>query len=129
MQNTFKNYEIFYISAHDNHYNGKLKEYNINVKDLKIDIKYFGFRWWHLFVTKNKFYKLKIDKFDLIIDLQSKLRNTIILKKIPAISFYSSTFNFLFCSANKSYLKNSNLCEMTLTNLEKLLDKKIDYIP
>ena len=129
IRNTFRNYEIFYISAHSNHYSGKLKEYNINVNDLKIDIKYFGFRWWHLFVVKKKFFKLQMNKFDLIIDLQSKLRNTLILKKIPTLKFYSSTFNFLFCTSGNSYIKNSNLCKMTLTNIEKLLDKKIDYIP
>ena len=129
IQNTFKNYEIFYISAHDNHYNGKLKEYNINVNNLKIDIKYFGFRWWHLFVVKKKFFELQMNKFDLIIDLQSKLRNTLILKKIPTLKFYSSTFNFLFCTSGNSYLKNSNLCKMTLTNIEKILDKKINYTP
>ena len=32
LQNYFKNSQIFYISAHGNHYNGPLKEYNIKIK-------------------------------------------------------------------------------------------------
>ena len=42
--------------------------------------------------------KLKLDKFDLIVDCQSKFRNTIILRQIPSKAFYSSTFNNIFCS-------------------------------
>jgi ADP-heptose:LPS heptosyltransferase len=50
-----------------------------------------------LFVAKKKFLKLKLDEFDLIVDCQSKLRNTIILKQIPSKAFYSSTFKNRFC--------------------------------
>ena len=98
LQNLFKESETYYLGTHENHYLDKLKEYNIRVKNLNLGFKYFGFRWWHLFVTKKNFLKLKLDKFDLIIDCQSKLRNTIILKQIPSKTFYSSTFNSIFCS-------------------------------
>ena len=77
LQNIYKESEILYLGAHENHYLGKLKEYNIKVKTLDLGLKYFGFRWWHLFVAKRNFLKLKLDKFDLILDCQSKLRNTI----------------------------------------------------
>ena len=127
LQNSLKNFEFFYLSAHDNHFENKLKDYNIKIKTLKIDLKYFGFRWWHLFAVKKEFSKLNLDKFDLIIDLQSKLRNTIILKRIPNLNFYSSTFNFLFSSKKNKYLKDNNLCKMTIVNLEKFLNVKINY--
>ena len=97
LKNLFEKSEIYYLGAHENHYLGKLKEYNIKVKTLNLGLKYFGFRWWHLFVAKKKFFKLKLDKFDLIVDCQSKLRNTIILRQIPSKAFYSSTFNNIFC--------------------------------
>jgi len=97
LQNAYKKSEIYYLGTHENHYLGKLKEYNIKVKNLNLGLKYFGFRWWHLFVTKKKFLKLKLNEFDLIIDCQSKLRNTIILKRIPSKAFYSSTFKYKFC--------------------------------
>ena len=98
LENLFEKSEIYYLGSHENHYLGKLKEYNINVKNLDLELKYFGFRWWHLFVVKKNFSKLKLDKFDLVIDCQTKLRNTIILKQIPSKSFYSHTFNNMFCS-------------------------------
>ena len=98
LENLFKKSEIYYLGAHENHYLGKLKEYNIKVKTLNLGLKYFGFRWWHLFVVKRNFSKLKLDEFDLIVDCQSKLRNTIILRQIPSKAFYSSTFNNIFCS-------------------------------
>ena len=98
LKNLFEKPEIYYLGAHENHYLGRLKEYNVKVKSLNLGLKYFGFRWWHLFVTRKSFFKLKLNKFDLIIDCQSKLRNTIILKQIPSKAFYSPTFNNIFCS-------------------------------
>ena len=101
LQNKFDNSEIYYLGAHENHFSNKLKEYNIKIKNLEMNLKYFGFRWWHLLKVKENFRNLKISKFDLIIDCQSKLRNTLILKQIPSSLFYSSTFNYLFCSKIK----------------------------
>ena len=98
LKNLFEKPEIYYLGAHENHYLGRLKEYNVKVKSLNLGLKYFGFRWWHLFATRKSFFKLKLNKFDLIIDCQSKLRNTIILKQIPSKAFYSPTFNNIFCS-------------------------------
>ena len=97
LENIFEKSEIYYLGAHENLYLGKLKEYNIKVKTLNLGLKYFGFRWWHLFLAKKNFLKLKLDEFNLIVDCQSKLRNTIILKQIPSKTFYSSTFNNMFC--------------------------------
>ena len=127
LKNTLKKSDFFYLSAHDNHFDNKLKDYNIKIKTLKINLKYFGFRWWHLISARKEFSKLNIEKFDLIIDLQSKLRNTLILRRIPSSNFYSSTFNFLFSSRKNNYLKNDNLCKMTIDNLEKFLNVKINY--
>ena len=126
----FKSANFFYLGAHENHFLGKLKNYNIEIKTLDLGLKYFGFRWWHLLIAKSKFLELNIEKFDLVIDLQSKIRNTLILKRIPAVNFYSSTFNYIFCSSKKNYLSNNNLSQKTIVNLEKLLDfniQKIDF--
>ena len=116
LENLFEKSEIYYLGAHENHYLGKLKEYNINVRTLDLELKYFGFRWWHLFLVKKNLSKLKLDQFDVIVDCQSKLRNTIILKQIPSKAFYSSTFNNIFCSGLKQTAEEFRI---------KL--KKIDY--
>ena len=130
LKNHFRSTDFYYLGAHENHFLGKLKNYNIEIKTLDLGLQYFGFRWWHLLNAKSKFLEHNIDKFDLIIDLQSKLRNTLILKRIPGVNFYSSTFNYNFCSIKKNYLSSGNISQKTLLNLEKLLDlniKKIDF--
>ena len=130
LQNHFKSSEFFYLGAHENHFKGKLKEFNIDIKTLDLGLKYFGFRWWHLLVTKKKFIDQNLGKMDLIIDLQSKLRNTLILKKILGDNFYSSTYKFTFCSKKSDYVSKENISDMTIDNLEKFLKtdiKKINY--
>ena len=96
LRNHYRRSELFYLGAHPNHFEGKLKEYNIKIRTLDLNLEYFGFRWWHLFFVKRNFLKQSENKFDLIIDLQSKLRNSLILKKIPHLHFYSTTFNNFF---------------------------------
>ena len=108
------------MGAHDNHFEGKLKGYNIRLKTLDLNLKYFGFRWWHLFLARKRFNNLDLEKIDLIIDLQSKFRNTIILKKIPHNHFYSKTFNFRFSSKKYDFLPEDHL-----SNLSKFLNDKI----
>ena len=114
LKNHYRRSNIFYLGSHPNHFDGKLKEYNLKIETLDLDLKYFGFRWWHLlFVTKN-FHKKNNFKFDLIIDLQSKFRNSLILKRIPHLNFYSKTFNNFFSSKNvklssKDHLENLNI--------------------
>ena len=130
LKNHFKSGDFYYLGSHENHFLNKLKDFNVNIKTLDLGLKYFGFRWWHLFKAKSRFFELNLDKFDLIIDLQSKLRNTLILKRIPSVNFYSSTFNYNFCSLKKNYLSNNNISQKTILNLEKLLNvniKKVDF--
>ena len=123
IKNHFRKSEVFYLGAHPNHFEGKLKEYNLKLNTLDLDLKYFGFRWWHFFFTKKNFIKKNQFKFDLIIDLQSKFRNSLILKRIPHLHFYSLTFNSFF-SSKKIKFKSKNHIE----NLSKFLDEKIKTI-
>ncbi len=121
LQNHFKSSELFYLGAHANHFQGKLKEFNINIKTLDLNLKYFGFRWWHILLTKKRFNDQNLEKMDLIIDLQSKLRNTIILNKIPHDHFYSSTYDFKFCTKKAEYSPGEHL-----KNLSNFLNTNIN---
>ena len=121
LQKHFENTEFLYLGAHDNHFEGRLKDYNINIRSLNLNLKYFGFRWWHLFLIKKRFKDLNRDKIDLIIDLQSKFRNTFILKKIPHNNFYSPTFNFKFCTNKDEYMSEDHL-----SNLNKFLKTNVN---
>ena len=119
---------LYYLSAHKNHFNGALKDYNIQLKSLKTNINYFGFRFWHLLISKKKILKNNsIDNFDLVIDLQSKIRNTLILKQFPTKYFYSPTFNFKFCSLKIKYQSTKNEINNIILNLENLLDTQIPF--
>ena len=80
LKNHYRRTKIFYLGAHQNHFKGKLKEYNLRIESLDLNLEYFGFRWWHYLYAKKKFVIKNEAKYDLIIDLQSKLRNTIILR-------------------------------------------------
>jgi len=123
LKNHYRKAKIFYLGAHQNHFEGKLKEYNIKIETFDLDLKYFGFRWWHLLFVKRNFNKKNETKFDLIIDLQSKFRNSLILKKIPHASFYSTTFRSFFSSKKVKY-KSKNPIE----NLSIFLNEKIKTI-
>ena len=128
LQNYFKKTEIYYLGAHQNHFLGSLKEYGIKIKTLDLGIKYFGFRWWHYCVAKRKFTKLGIDKFDLIIDLQSKIRNTIILNTIPSDNFYSTTYNFYFSTVKEKYISENESTNAVIKNLNTFLKLKINVM-
>ena len=118
LKNHFRKSKIFYLGAHPNHFEDKLKEYNINIETFDLNLKYFGFRWWHLLFVKKNY-----DKFDLIIDLQSKFRNSLILKKIPHNEFYSTTFKNFFSTKKKIVYSKDHL-----ENLSIFLNEKIKPI-
>ena len=63
LKNHFKESKIYYLGAHENHFLGKLKEFNIKIQTLDLGLKYFGFRWWHLLVVKNRFLKQNLEKW------------------------------------------------------------------
>jgi len=123
LKNHYKKSNIYYLGAHPNHFEDKLKEYNINIKTFELNLRYFGFRWWHLLFAKKKFIIKNVEKFDLIIDTQSKIRNTLILKRIPHIHFYSTTLNNFFSSKKINFKSKDHL-----ENLNHFFDEKIKKI-
>ena len=56
LKNHFKKSKLYYLGAHKKHFKDSLKEYDIKIETLELNLKYFGFRWWHLF-CKKKFQK------------------------------------------------------------------------
>ena len=125
LKNHYKSSNIYILGAHQNHFNNKLIDFGIKTVDYDLGLKYFGFRWWHFFKIKKNIEKKNLQKFDLIIDLQSKLRNTLILRKIPHKNFYSSTLNFHFCSKKNNYVKNPDIVLSTINNINLLLSENI----
>jgi ADP-heptose:LPS heptosyltransferase len=120
LQNHYKTSKFFYLGAHTNHFNGRLKEYGINTETFELDLKYFGFRLWHLLFVKKIFNKKNFSKFDLIIDLQTKFRNSLILKQIPHIDFYSMTLKGFFCNKKIKFETKNHLENLSLFINEKI---------
>ena len=123
LKNHYRISKIYYLGAHPNHFDGKLKEYGIKIETLNLNLKYFGFRWWHLLFTKKNFDKINEAKFDLIVDLQSKFRNSLILKRIPHVNFYSTTFSNLFSTKKVKFFSKNHF-----ENLSIFLGEKIKLI-
>ena len=124
LKKEFKNANFYYLCAHENHFNHSLKDLNCHINSINLNIKYFGFRWWHLLTVKNQIKKKNIEKFDLIIDLQSKIRNSLILKMIPHKFFISSCFNFFLSKPKINIIKKIKINETILNALNKMLDTK-----
>jgi len=123
LKSELKNTNIYYLSAHNNHFNSTLKDLNCEMKNLNLGIKYFGFRWWHALIIKKKFKGQNIEPFDLILDLQSKIRNSLILKIIPHKKFISSSFNFKLSKPNLSIKKENKITETILKAINILFEK------
>ena len=127
LKNELKNINLYYISAHNNHFNSSLKELNCEVKNLDLKIKYFGFRWWHTLIVKKRFKDQKIKSFDLIIDLQSKVRNSLILKLIPHKYFISPCFNFKLSDPSMVVKKETKIEKSILNALNILLKDDLKF--
>ena len=130
LKKNFEQAEFYYLGAHENHFLGSLEDYKINIKTLDLGLKYFGFRLWHFFAAKNKFEKCNIEKFDLIIDLQSKIRNTLILKRIPHKYFISPALNYGFSKPKIKIEKNGKLNNEIISAINVVFNKDcklIDY--
>jgi hypothetical protein len=123
LKNELKNTKFYYLSAHKNHFNSTLKDFKNEMETIDLDMRYFGFRWWHIFLVKNKIKKKKITKFDLIIDLQSKLRNSIILKMIPHNYLISQCLNFRLSKPHLNYKKEKKIADTIIFSINKLLNE------
>ena len=109
LKKEFKAAEFFYLCSHENHFNSTLRDLNCSIKTLELGIKYFGFRWWHILIIKKKIKECNIKAFDLIIDLQSKFRNSLILKMLPHKYFISTCLNFKFSKPNLNIKKEKKI--------------------
>ena len=122
LKSEFENTKFYYLSAHENHFNTSLRDFNTKIDTLNLNIQYFGFRWWHALIVNKKIKKNNIESFDLILDLQSKIRNSLILKMIPHKSFISSCFNFKLSKPNLNFKKEKRNYKTIIKALNLLLN-------
>ncbi len=74
----------------------KLQEYKPdNLITVKSFPEHFGFRDHHMKVSKDVIKNFEFDEFDLIIDNQTRFKNTLIYRKIPHKYYVSPCLNYL----------------------------------
>ena len=84
----FQNDKLWYLSAHKNHFQHSLSEYNINIETFNLGLEYFGFRWKHWFQVKNN---VPIDRIDFVkyVNEYDRRKGTNFLKTFPEyVKFY-----------------------------------------
>ena len=98
-----------------------------NVFTIKSFPLHYGFRKKHIFFKPDLKKDFGIKKFDLIIDNQTKIRNTLIYKRIPHQYYLSPTFKYFF-SNPKIELDKEKHVQLRITNyLENILNKKFTF--
>ena len=86
LKNHYRKSNIFYLGAHSNHFDNRLKEYNLDIETFDLNIKYFGFRWRQLLFVKKDFNKKKEAKFDFYSFLFLKKFSSKLLKSLNILS-------------------------------------------
>jgi len=122
--------KIYYYACDVNKFWFETKLKNLkpkNIFTIKSFPLHYGFRKKHIFFKPDLKKDFGIKKFDLIIDNQTKIRNTLIYKRIPHQYYLSPTFNYFF-SNPKIELDKEKHVQLRITNyLEKILNKKFTF--
>ena len=117
----------YYANDYQKHYfDNNLKSFSKpNLKVIKNFPLYFGFRIKHFFQSKKLAEKNFIKEFDLILDCQSKIRNTIIYNRIPHKNYFSSSANYFFCKPKYKNKKEINLIKKITSYLSSITNQEI----
>lgn len=123
--------KIFYYSTLENFwFEDKLAEYKPkNLIELKTFPNHFGFIKKHFFTSKDLIKNFKFDKFDLIIDNQTRLINSIIYKRIPHRYYVTPCLNYLMSKPFTFLKKRRQFAVRIVDYLNKIngLNKKPIY--
>ena len=117
----------YYANDYQKHYfDNNLKSFSKpNLQVIKNFPLYFGFRIKHFFQSKKLAEKNFIKEFDLILDCQSKIRNTIIYNRIPHKNYFSSSANYFFCKPKYKNKKEINLIKKITSYLSSITNQEI----
>ena len=111
-------------------FENKIKEYApSNLITIKNFPEHFGCEKKHKLISKDLIKKFNFEKFDLIIDNQTKLKNSLIYREIPHDQYISPCLNYLFSNPFFLMRKKKHVVLRIIQYLNKILqiEKKIDY--
>ena len=119
----------FYYFSNDLKYfwfENKLKEFKPkNLITIKNFPDGYGFGFKHRKISKKLIDLFDFDQFDLIIDNQTRVNNSLVFRKIPHKYFISPCINFLLSKPFYLTKKNKNLTLRIVNYFNKILNKKI----
>ena len=120
--------KIFYYSADEENFwfENKLLEYKpknlITIKKFPFQ---FGFRKFHNKLSRSLIDSFDFDQFDLIIDNQTRLKNTLIYKKIPHKHYVSPCMRYLFSKPFFFRKKRKNIISRLTDYLNTITNKNL----
>ncbi len=131
VDDVFKPDNIYYYATLENFwFETKLQEYKPkNLIELKSFPNHFGFANNHYFKSKNLIKNFDFDKFDLIVDNQTRFKNSLIYKKIPHKYYITPCLNYFMSKPFKFMKKRSEFSLRVVDYINKImcLDKKPIY--
>ena len=113
---------IYYYSPLEKFwFENKLSEYKPkNLITLKNFPNHFGFKNNHYFLSKNLIKKFDFDKFDLIVDNQTRFKNALVYKRIPHKYYVSPCLNYLMNRPLKLLKKESQFAIRVVNYFNKI---------
>ena len=123
--------KVYYYATLENFwFEDKLLEYKPkNLIELKSFPNHFGFAINHYFQSKNLIKNFSFDKFDLIIDNQTRFKNSLVYKRIPHRYFITPCLNY-FMSKPFTFMKKRSAFSLRVVDyVNKIMgyDKKPIY--
>lgn len=97
-----------------------------NLKVIKSFPEHFGFQKKDKNIAKNLIKHFPFKQFDLIIDNQTRFKNTMLYRMIPHKYFISPSLNYFFCKPFFFIKKSKHVCLRIKNYFEKILKRKID---
>tara|TARA_Y100000992_G_scaffold284436_1_gene234565 strand:+ start:362 stop:1345 length:984 start_codon:yes stop_codon:yes gene_type:complete len=123
--------KIYYYATLENFwFEDKLIEYKPkNLVELKSFPNHFGFSMKHFFRSKNLMKNFNFERFDLIVDNQTRFKNSIVYKRIPHRYYITPCLNYFMSKPFTFMKKRSELAVRVVDYVNKIMgfDKKPNY--
>ena len=123
INNNLKPKNLYYFSTDLGNFwfDTKLQEYKPdNLITVKNFPEHFGFRDHHMKLSKDVIKNFEFDEFDLIIDNQTRFKNTLIYRKIPHKYYVSPCLNYLMSKPIKFMRKREIFAKRIIDYFNKI---------
>lgn len=131
LNSSIHNCDLWYLGSDDyDLFSGPLKAYNLCIHRMPQSTHPGGYNLspWRLYFRKGKS-KYPKTPFDLVINMGSDLKESLMVRQIPTKFYYSAATCFIFCSRYRYYRKHKTDPTIIVKNIEKMLNLSIPIKP